>query len=75
MVHLNKEEKIIEFISFSIESFKVIHEMKGKEVANLFSESGVMDFLLENYDLLHTQGKDYILSEIQLFLENRGYKI
>ncbi|HIG0361579.1 TPA: DUF3791 domain-containing protein [Clostridium sporogenes] len=49
--------------------------MKGKEVANLFYESGVIDFLMESYDLLHTQGKEYILSEIELFLQNRGYKL
>ncbi|WP_278246847.1 DUF3791 domain-containing protein [Clostridium botulinum] len=29
---------------------------------------------MESYDLLHTQGKDYILSEIEIFLKNRGYK-
>lgn len=75
MVHLNKDEKIIEFVSFCIENFKVKYNMKGKYVANLFSESGVIDFLMESYDALHTQGKEYILSEIQLFLENRGHKL
>ncbi|RXI44054.1 hypothetical protein DP130_13775 [Clostridium tetani] len=27
---------------------------------------------MDNYDMLHTQGKEYILSEIELFLQNRG---
>lgn len=75
MMHLNKDEQIIEFVSFCIENFKVKYCMKGKEVANLFSERGVIDFLMEGYDLLHTQGKEYILSEIKIFLENRGYKL
>lgn len=71
---LDKNEKIFEFISFCIENFKVKFKMKGRDVANLFYESGVTDFLIESYDLLHTQGKDYILSEIEIFLNNRGYK-
>ncbi len=68
-----QEEQAVEFISFCIENFKVNHKMTGKEVISLFSEKGVIDFLIEAYDILHTQGKDYILSEIELFLQKRGY--
>ncbi|MHB8036150.1 DUF3791 domain-containing protein [Clostridium botulinum] len=75
MMTLTRDEKIFEFISFCIENFKAKFKMKGKEVANLFYESGVTDFLIESYDLLHTQGNDYILSEIEIFLKNRGYKL
>ncbi|ABS42924.1 DUF3791 domain-containing protein [Clostridium botulinum] len=74
-MNLTRDEKVFEFISFCIENFKVKFKMKGKEVANLFYESGVTDFLIESYDLLHTQGNDYILSEIEIFLKNRGYKL
>ena len=75
MIKINKKEKIIEFISFSIENFKVKYNIEGEKTANLFYESGVLDFLTEGYDLLHTQSCDYILDEIKLFLENRGYYI
>ncbi|OSB00622.1 hypothetical protein B2H85_13140 [Clostridium botulinum] len=75
MMNFTRDEKVFEFISFCIENFKVKFKMKGKEVANLFYESGVTDFLIESYDLLHTQGNDYILSEIEIFLKNRGYKL
>ncbi|MBY6825648.1 DUF3791 domain-containing protein [Clostridium botulinum] len=74
-MNLTRDEKVFEFISFCIENFKVKFKMKGKEVANLFYESGVTDLLIESYDLLHTQGNDYILSEIEIFLKNRGYKL
>lgn len=65
------EESVIEFVSFCIENYKVKHKMKGKDVANLFNESGVIDFLLQGYDILHTQGKEYIISEIEIYLEKR----
>ena len=74
-LELSENEKIMEFVSFCIENFKVKFNMKGKDVANLFYKSGVIDFLIESYELLHTQGAEYIISEIQLFLENRGYKL
>ncbi|MEG0672273.1 DUF3791 domain-containing protein [Clostridium sp.] len=64
---------VVEFISFCIENFKVKHNMKGREVANLFNESGVIDFLSDGYDILHTQGSSYIINEIEIFLEKRGY--
>lgn len=75
MVKINYDEKVLEFVSFCIENFKFKTEMSGKDVSTLFYESGVTDFLIESYDLLHTQGKEYILSEIELFLQNRGYKL
>lgn len=74
-LELSENEKVMEFVSFCIENFKVKFNMKGKDVANLFYKSGVIDFLIESYELLHTQGAEYIISEIQLFLENRGYKL
>ena len=74
MVELNKEEQLIEFVSFCIENFKVKHGMKGKETAHLFKEYNLLQFLAENYEILHTQGKEYIIEEIEIFLKNRGYK-
>ncbi|MBB6714548.1 DUF3791 domain-containing protein [Clostridium gasigenes] len=75
MKNLYSGDVIIEFISFCIENFKMEHNMKGKEVANLFNQSGVIDFLTDGYDILHTQGKGYIIDEIEQFLKKRGYKI
>lgn len=65
-------EAIAEFISFCIENFKVKYNMSGKEVANLFNELEVIEFLIDGYDVLHTQGKDYIIDEIKQFLVKRG---
>ncbi|MBU3110964.1 DUF3791 domain-containing protein [Clostridium lacusfryxellense] len=75
MVKMSKEEKLIEFISFCIENFKIEHSMEGKDVANLFNESKVIDFLTDGYEIIHTQGKEYIIEEIEIFLKNRGYKL
>ena len=75
MIELNDEEKIIEFLSFCIENFKAKHSMNGKDVATLFKQSGTLEFLNNGYEMLHTQGKEYILEEIEIFLKNRGYEL
>ncbi len=72
IIELNNEEKVIEFASFCIENFKVKHSITGKEVAILFRQSGVLEFIRNGYEMLHTQGKEYILEEIEIFLKNRG---
>ena len=41
------------------------------EVYNLFKEYGLFDYLKDGYDVLHTQGQDYIINDIEIYLENR----
>jgi len=66
-------EKRAEFLAFCIENYKMkLGEVSGTKVADFFAEYGVLDFLLENYDLLHTLGKDQLMEEIERFLKKRG---
>ena len=44
--------------------------MEGLEVHTLFLELNVYDFLMQNYEILHTQGENYILEEIEGYLKN-----
>ena len=56
-----KEQDILYFISFCIEQYK--HEMgvSGSEVMDLFDRSGLLDYLSENYEVLHTQGHRWLI--------------
>jgi hypothetical protein len=47
--------------------------MHGRDVAILFKQSGVLEFVSNGYEVLHAHGKEYILEEIEIFLKNRGY--
>ena len=71
---MNIEEMQAEFLSFCIEAYKNKLGVSGAKVAEYFEESGVLDFLLENYDLLHTLGKEQLLAEIERFLSKRVNK-
>ena len=50
------------------------HRQSGLEVFVLFKEKGVLAFLRNHFEVLHTQGDAYILEEIELFLKNRKQK-
>lgn len=62
-----KEELL--FVSFCIEMYARRHGMDGGDVFRLFDEKGVCDFLVDCYDPLHSQGREYILDEIELFMK------
>lgn len=63
---------VVEFLSAVIEAYKAKHEISGKEAVNLFAESGVLEFLADGYDLLHTQAIDYVVGEAEAYMRNRG---
>jgi len=45
--------------------------MKASEVLQLFKRYGVLDFINNFYDVLHTFGDRHILSEIEEFISIR----
>ena len=65
--HAGKEELL--FVSFCVEMYARRHGMDGGDVFRLFDEKGVCDFLVDCYDPLHSQGREYILDEIELFMK------
>ena len=71
---VNLDEMKAEFLSFAIEAYKTNLGVSGAKVAEYFDETGTLDFLLQNYDLLHTVGKEQLLSEIERFLSKRVNK-
>ena len=60
----------LEFVSFCIEQYKKAANKGGREVEQLFSQRGVITFLLDNYEVLHTQSAQLIQEEIVEYLNN-----
>ncbi|MBR3434724.1 MAG: DUF3791 domain-containing protein [Bacteroidales bacterium] len=65
-----KQQSKIEFVSFCIEQYKKANKLGGAETEQMFLQRGVIDFLLEHYEVLHTQGEKAILSEIDEYLKH-----
>jgi hypothetical protein len=59
-----REYEMVHFISFCIESYKHFTSKSGKEVVELFSKFGVIDYLLENYEVFHYRDARWLAKEI-----------
>ena len=66
------DEMKAEFLSFCIETFKMKLGVSGAKVADYFEDSGLLDYLLANYDMLHTLGRAQLLGEMEEYLAKRG---
>ncbi|MDR0288203.1 MAG: DUF3791 domain-containing protein [Clostridiales bacterium] len=63
--------EVVKFKAFCIERYKHTHNMKGKDTLRLFNQYGVMDYIGSFYDVLHTFGDKYIVSDIDEFIAER----
>ena len=66
----NKQLTKLEFVSFCIEQYKMVTRSTGRDVEQMFQQKGVIEFLLKHYEVLHTQGEQAILNEIDEYLKH-----
>lgn len=72
---MSKEEKDTAlFVAFCIEEYGVAKGMTGEQVLDLFSKYGLVDYLSKFYDVLHTQGRQWLIEEIDEFIKIRKEK-
>lgn len=60
----------LEFVAFCIEQYKMATKQTGCEVEQMFSQQGVIKFLIDHYEVLHTQSAQFIQEEIVEYLNN-----
>ena len=63
--------EIIQFKAFCLERYKYKHNMNGRDTLRLFKTYGVLDYIGEFYDVLHSYGHQYIVQDIDEFIEAR----
>lgn len=66
--------KTLEFKVFCIESYKAEKKLTGRQIIKLFKKYGVLDYLDACYDALHTTGRQYIIEDIDMFINVRKNK-
>ena len=59
------------FISFCIEQYMNAKGINEDEVIATFSEYGVCDYLKDYFEVLHTQSRQWIVADIEEFINNR----
>ena len=65
------DKAVFEFYAYCLENYAIRKQISGMQAWVLFKESGADEYLIDNYDLLHTQGTEYVLDGIQHFIDRR----
>ena len=63
-------EDLAFWLSWCIEEYADSKGKSAPDIAKLFENTGALQYLSENAEILHTQGKSYILDCIEKFLQN-----
>ncbi|MGM9811122.1 MAG: DUF3791 domain-containing protein [Paludibacteraceae bacterium] len=61
---------VVVFLSFCIERYAQRHQLTSLQAYALFRQYGVDQYLINGFDILHTQGEETILHDIELFISN-----
>ena len=68
---MNKQQDISYFVSFCIEQYKNMKHITGDEAMQYLDHYGVLDYLANNYEILHTQGYQWLMEDIEEFIKIR----
>lgn len=60
-----------DFYTYCLENYAIRKQISGMRAWVIFKESNADKYVIDNYDLLHTQGLDYVLDDIQRFINRR----
>ena len=60
-----------DFLVYCTEQYKSAKKLSGKQVSELFSRYQVWDYIYSCFEALHTTGANYIVDDIDLYIEAR----
>ena len=67
----------LEFAVFCIESIAARLEKNAEEIYSMLTEKSdiLFGYIIPEYEILHTQSKDYIVNDIISLMEERGIEL
>ena len=63
--------KTLAFKVFCFEEYRAEKNLSGKETMKLFKKYGVLDYISACFDVLHTTVREYIVDDIDIFIDAR----
>lgn len=69
---ITREE--FEFFTYCLEKYAQAKGLTGLQAIALLKRYGADDYLIDHYDLLHTQGTGYVMDEIDIYIQRRKRK-
>lgn len=70
----NGDESVPMFIAFAIEQYKNHKGISGEEAAAILANAGVLQHLEAYFDVLHTQGAQWLIAEMDEMVANHSAK-
>ena len=70
-----RQQNISYFVSFCVEQYKHAKKLTGRAAMAQLDRYGVLDYLAENYEILHTQSHQWILEDIDEFIHIRQNQV
>ena len=65
---MSKEGK---FLIYCAEQYKSAKGLSGKQVAELFSKYSIWEYVYSCFEALHTTGENYIIEDIDQYIQAR----
>ena len=65
------DKTVFEFYTYWLENHAIRKQISGMRAWMIFKEFGVDEYVIDNYDLLNTQGLEYVLDDIQRYINRR----
>lgn len=63
----------LEFVLFCVESLAEDLQKDTREVYDFLKNNGILyEYIVPSYDVLHTQGRDYIVEDILMAMQKKG---
>ncbi len=70
-----KQQDIAYFLSFCTEQYKNEKHLSGSDAMDVMSKYGVLDYLAKHYEMLHTQGRQWLMEDIDEFIALRQKEV
>ena len=64
-------DKLLAFKVFCLENYKAVHNMTGKAALDVFLKHRIFDYITSCYDVLHANGRLYIIGDIDEYIARR----
>lgn len=68
---METNQDVAYFLAFCIEQYKKTKGLTGEQAAQTLDKYGVLEYLEEFYDVLHTQSHQWVLEDIDDFINIR----
>lgn len=73
---MNKNQQdIAYFLSFCIEQYKNEKHLSGRDAMDVLERYGVLDYLAEHYEMLHTQSRQWLMEDIEEYIALRRKEV